>query len=291
MLADRIRLGSGKRGQPLSNLAVGDKIKFGRYQVASEVAQEIIWVIAAKNHVCIPSYPANSVTLITEKIIDLRCFDAKEPSNSDSERQQYGNNRYSMSNIDQWLNKDSTAGAWYVAAHVADQAPNLANVDSNTPYNTKAGFLNLFTSKEKNIIQNTTIRVVKSLVDGAGYEDITRKIYLPSTTEIGLANENSIAEGAKWSFFNTEGKIAYLTQQAFENTPASNKPTVIETQWYWWLRTPSYTTSNTVHFEYGNGLYQQAAYYGYFGLRPACNLPSTISISNDVDADGCYTLV
>mgnify|MGYP007030125331 CR=1 FL=1 len=54
--------------QLLSNLAVGAKVKFGRYQVASEVAQEIIWKIAAKNHSSTPAYPANAITLITEKI-------------------------------------------------------------------------------------------------------------------------------------------------------------------------------------------------------------------------------
>lgn len=59
------------------------------------------------------------MTLITEKLIDLRCFDAKKPNNSE-------NNRYAVSNIDQWLNKDLMAGTWYVEAHGADQSPNAA---------------------------------------------------------------------------------------------------------------------------------------------------------------------
>ena len=35
----------------------------------------IVWKIADKNHV---GYPSGSVTLITEKIITLKCFDATE---------------------------------------------------------------------------------------------------------------------------------------------------------------------------------------------------------------------
>ena len=34
----------------------------------------------------------------------------------------------------------------------------------------------------------------------AEVEDITRKVYLLSNTEVGLSNENGIAEGSKWSF-------------------------------------------------------------------------------------------
>ena len=50
----------------------------------------IVWEIADKNHA---GYPANSVTLITERIISLKCFDAMESGNSDSNRRSYGNNR------------------------------------------------------------------------------------------------------------------------------------------------------------------------------------------------------
>ena len=50
--------------QFLSNLPVGALIKFGKHKVGSEEAQPIIWIVADKNH---SGYPANSVTLITQK--------------------------------------------------------------------------------------------------------------------------------------------------------------------------------------------------------------------------------
>ena len=277
--------------QLLSNLPVGAKVKFGRYQVASEAAQEIIWKIAAKNH---SGYPTNAITLITEKIIDLRASDAKEPSNSDSDRQNYGNNRYSMSNLDQWLNKDSAAGAWYVAAHDADAPPSTSDSVNgyNTQYSAKAGFQNLFTAAEKAAILNTTIRVVKASIDGGGSEDITRKIFLPSTTEVGLANESGIAEGSKWALFtDNASRISYLTQQAFSNTSSTNKPSAVGNAWYWWLRTPYASNPYGVHLVYTEGTMSSDAYYGAGGVRPALNLSSSISVSDTTDADGCYTII
>ena len=52
--------------------------------------------------------------LVAEKMITLKCFDAKEPSNTNGDRRSYGNNRYSQSNIDQWLN--SQAASWVALA-------------------------------------------------------------------------------------------------------------------------------------------------------------------------------
>lgn len=278
--------------QLLSNLVVGSKVKFGKYQVASETAQDIIWKIVAKNH---SGYPSNAITLLTEKIIDLRASDAKEPSNSDGNRQSYGNNRYSLSNIEQWFNKDSAAGAWWAASHAADAAPSTSDsvAGTGTQYSAKAGFLNLFTATEKAAIQNTTIRVVKASVDGGSYEDIARKVFLPSTTEVGLANESSIAEGALWAgFSNDASRIAYLTQQAFTNTPSSSKPSAVGNAWYWWLRTPYASYSSRVRFVYSDGtLNFNYAYGGNIGVRPALNLLSSISVSDSTDVDGCYTII
>ena len=109
----------------LGSLTVGAKIEvpvLSAYQ--SRFGSKIVFKIADKNH---SGYPSNSVTLITEKIIQLMCFDAKEPSNSNSDRKQYGNNRYQYSNLLQWLNSNAAAGAWYSAKHSADQAPPTKN--------------------------------------------------------------------------------------------------------------------------------------------------------------------
>ena len=281
--------------QALSNLAVGSKVKFGSYSVNGEAAQPIVWTIVAKNHT---GYPSNSVTLHTSEIIDIRCFDAQEPNNSNSDRQNYGNNRYSVSNIDQWLNKDANGGAvggsWYVAAHNADHSPATAagTGNYNTQYVHRPGFLNGFTDDEKAAILSTTIRVVKPNADGGSYEDIVRKVFLPSTTEVGVSNENSIAEGTAWGYYTSDAaRIGYVTQQCISNTPSSSKPSSKTEAWYWWLRTPRHSDVKYVRTigNDGTNSYIFKAYDGNNGIRPALNVPTLLNVSDTTDGDGCYT--
>ena len=278
--------------QLLSNLPTGAKVKFGKFQVNSETARSIVWTVVAKNH---SGYPTNAITLHAAEILDLRCFDAQEPSNSNSDRQNNGNNRYSVSNLDQWLNKDAEGGAWYSAAHSADHSPDttVGTGGYGTQYAARPGFLNDFTDDEKAAILSTTIRVVKPSTDGGSYEDVVRKVFLPSTTEVGLSNENSIAEGSAWGYYTSDpARIGYVTQQCFSNTPSSPKPLSKTTAWYWWLRTPRYSYSYFARFVYSNGnLGSTYACIGNYGVRPALNLSSSLLVSDSTDADGCYTFV
>ena len=120
----------------LSSLAVGTLVKDTGTLYNGK---PIVWKIADKGHA---GYPANSVTLITERIISLKCFDAIESGNSDSNRRSYGNNRWIYSNIRRWLNSQAAAGKWYAAQHSADAPPSNANVWSNyNEYDGEAGFL------------------------------------------------------------------------------------------------------------------------------------------------------
>ena len=62
----------------LSNLVVGSTFKLGKYQVESETPWPIEWEIVHQE--------ANYQIAMTKQIIDLRCFDGKEPTNTDSNR-------------------------------------------------------------------------------------------------------------------------------------------------------------------------------------------------------------
>ena len=274
--------------QALSNLAVGSKVKFGSYSVNGEAAQPIVWTIVAKNHT---GYPSNSVTLHTSEIIDIRCIDEKEPNNSNSDRQEYGNSRYSVSNLDQWLNKDSAAGKWYVAAHDADQAPDLdSTVERKRPYAERPGFLNAFTQVEKDAILSTTIQATGQNIDNSQYETIERKVFLPSYTEIGLSGyAYAPIEGSTWGYYtDNASRVAYLTQQSFNAIPGYIS--TITSPLSWWLRTVIY---DDIHF----GSTQisstgKSAYTGPIatsGIRPALNLSNTLKVSDSTDSDGCYT--
>ena len=230
--------------------------------------------------------------LVTESIITLKAFDAKEASNSNSDRKSYGNNRYSVSNIDQWLN--SAASSWYSARHSADAAPTNANVYSNyNEYDAEAGFLTNFEADFRAAILDTVIRVAKNTVtDGGGYEDITRKVYLLSNTEVGLANENSVAEGTVWSYFNSATRRQCKpTAEAVSMSEYTNSSLNASSAWYWWLRTPyagDAVLARRVHT--GGSLDYDNAYGGHGGVRPALELASTNLVSDSTDTDGAYIL-
>ena len=178
--------------QALSNLPIGAKVKFGKYSVNGEAAQPIIWLVVAKNHSSTPAYPSNAITILTEKIVDMRAFDAIETNRPN------GYNRYSMSNIDQWLNSDDPGGGWFVAKHSSDAAPIAGRVWNNTAYGERPGFLNAFSKVEKNSILTTTIC---SRVDSS-CEDIGRKVFIPSTVEVGAYERKTPKEGSKWSYLD-----------------------------------------------------------------------------------------
>lgn len=277
--------------QSISNLAVGAKVKFGNYKVESEALAPLIWKVADKNH---SGYPANSVTLITESIIDLRGFDAKEPTNTDANRQGNGNNRYLHSNLRQWLNDAGTS--WWAATHAADATPNDAGMSQPTGYDDKQGFKSYFTANELAALLDTTLTVAKNTVtDSGGSETVVDKFFLASTTEVGLANENSIAEGSILSLFSAAtdaSRLAYATQAAITNTLSASKPASTTAGWHWWLRSPYSGFSYSARVVGSSGaLNGNGAYGGGYGVRPLCNLSSGILVSDTVDSDGCYQTI
>ena len=142
----------------LSSLPVGALVKDVNTKYNGK---PIIFRIIDKNH---SGYPANSVTLITDKIISIKPFDATE-SGGDSNRQNYGNNRYAHSNIRQWLNKEGYP--WYQSQHSYDRPPNDSYVWSGyNDYEKEAGFLSNFSNEFKANILPTTLTVVQASVDG-----------------------------------------------------------------------------------------------------------------------------
>lgn len=225
--------------------SVGDQFTI-RYN-----GNDTLWDVVAID-VAIPAdnTKTHSVTLMPHNCLESLMFDNKEPNNSDSSRKSYGNNRYLYSNIRQWLNSSAAAGSWYSNQHSADAAPDYAT--------TKAGFMSYFDSDFLAVIGKTKIKTVKASVDGGSYEEMANEyFYLPSTTEVGLANENNIAEGTLFPYFDSNDK-------RIKQYSGSNK--------WWWLRTPYSGYSYYVRGVYTDGsLYSNVACYSG-GVAPACNI-------------------
>lgn len=283
-------------GKLLSTLNVGDTLEVpvvsDWQDWPSRFGANIVWKVADKNHA---GYPTDSVTLITDKIIQLMASDAKEPNNSNGDRRNYGNNRHIYSNLLQWLNSNATAGNWYSPKHSTDQAPTTKSTHvTYNPYTSWAGFLAMLDPKFVAELLDATLTVVKSSTDGGSYETFTAKMFLASNTEVGHTNENSIAEGSLLALFsNDASRVAYPTAECVSNSDGySNSNFTTSKGWDWWLRTPYSSNADAARSVDSDGaLKANSACSGVYGVRPLCNLPGSLRVSESPNAAGNYTIM
>lgn len=236
---------------------------------------------------------SDRVGLVTERIISLKCFDAKESGNSNSDRRSYGNNRAAVANLLQWLNSAAGAGDWYSAQHSADAPPNNANVWSNyNEYQDEAGFLSFFEADFRDALLDDTITVAKSSTDGGGSEQITRKVRLLTRTEVFGDTENGTAEGTQWPLFtDNNSRLAYPTAEAVSNSEYTNSSLNASSPWWWWLLTPYAGYAHSVrNVDSGGSLGWGGAYAGNGGVRPALFLAPDTLVSDTTDTDGAYII-
>ncbi|MEA5057784.1 MAG: DUF6273 domain-containing protein [Anaerotignum propionicum] len=249
----------------------------------------IVWKIVDKDH---SGYPSGAVTLMTDKIISLKCFDALEPNSSDGNRIKFGNNRYIYSNIRKWLNSTAPAGDWYSAQHSEDAPPNNANVYNNyNEYEAESGFLKGFSANMVSSVLATTITVGRATIDGGGTEICTDKIFLASCTEMGLLGDNIC--GVAFSMFNSDmARRAYPTAECVSQSEYKDSSLNTSSSQHYWLRDANASLPHHANnvTSYGSGS-RGTAFLSYWGVRPLCNLSSEILVSDTTDSDGAYSIV
>ena len=233
----------------LNSLTSGSKVKLGTYD-----GEPLKWIVARDS-------VTQDLRLVLDKdsvtaIGNMR-YDATETNNSDSNRRSYGNNKYSVSNINQWLNSDSAANEWYTAQHEYDAAPDYQN---------KAGFLNEWSESDKSVLQETNWTTILSEVDGGGVDTFSRKVVLMSTTELGLEEDTG---GSRLDIFNSDGDRA--------------------TGSYYWTRTPNPSTSHFAYQVSRTGGLVDIGVNSAYGVRPICSPNPSTPISGP-DDEGYYTI-
>lgn len=245
------------------------------------------WVIGDKSH---SGYPANSTTLVAENIIKICCFDAME-SDGNLDRERYGNNRYSLANIRQWLNKSGTG--WYQAQHSYDRPPSNSYVWSGyNEYDAQSGFLTGFGAEMLAALLTTTLTVAKPGTDGGGSETVQDKIFLLSMAEVGLGSESGVAEGTKLAMFSdSASRLCKPTAQAVSNSEYTAGDLSASQNWWWWLRSPYSSNAYDVRCVDSDGSLGDGACRGVRGVRPALNLSSDILVSDAPDSEGYYTII
>ena len=164
---------------------------------------KIEFEVVGVNHHTTTEYP-KTITLMTKNIIRLAAFDAEEPYNElyDDEyggfgRMTCGNNRWSVSNIRQWLNSSGAANSWFTAQHDYDEAPTSDKVSgADGAYANAPGFLAGFSANVLQHFTDITNTTALCSLDGGGSETTFDKVFLPSYTEMSGNQNNGIAEGA-----------------------------------------------------------------------------------------------
>ena len=253
----------------LKDVPIGELVEYPDFKYLDAT---VTFQVVAQNHYLNDNdYPENSTTLQTKDIITNKAFDAKEASNSNSDRRKNGNNNYFVSNISQWLT--SSATNWFKAQHGADAVPNSTNVVSANPYAEEAGFLSNMPEEFREALLPTTLTTVQPSVDGGGVKKEVRTVFLPSRTEVGLGDEASDSpEGAKWDFYtdnNSRKKV---------RTPQATSQATSSEDW-WWLRTPHVDYADLARHARSDGtLNNSLAYYGYYGVSPALNLSNEVEV-------------
>ena len=237
-------------GQLLSSLASGTKVKLGKWNNT-----DLQWKVARDTS-------DQKIRLVLEptsvSLLGTKQYDVKEPRNSDSNRRNYGNNRYIYSNIHQWLNATKVSG-WYTAQHSADAAPN---------YSSSPGFLSGWSENHIAALDRATLTTSRASVDGGGTETFVARVALISTTELGLQSSTG---GGKLDIFNADGDRAIGS--------------------YYWTRTPTPTNSLSAYPVASAGaLYGTYNVSDAYGVRPLCIPVSTALVSLEMDDDGCYVV-
>lgn len=274
------------KGQALSALNVGDKLKFG-----SIFGNKIVQRVANKAD--------NLVTLITDGIVFRGELDAKEPKNTKKSLQEYGNPYYPQSNIQQWLNSSAGAGQWYKAQHSADEPP---------AYDKFAGYLNEWTSDEIDKLQTRDI-ICKTFMYQIGSgehmenldkaEMLSTKIYLYSFNDSLNLFDNLVNRYENHPELSLKERTVHWGRASC--TDDCKKQFNADYESYWTRGVNqigdgdeyTYSISTTTEdMNFGTIIKPSRTYScNGSGIRPICNLlPSTL-VSLQPDADGCYTVI
>lgn len=300
----------------IKDLPVGAKVKFGRSHFGTPSNAEVLkWKIVAKNH---RGYPSNSVTLFNEYSVDIRVFDEPDGRfirDSGSLKNNRGDNDYEHSNVDMWLNSNSSPGNWFNR-----NVSKVGRVSISTPDeddSKTSGFLYNFTNDELSCLLETSINV-RCTYSQSSY-DIKRKFFLPSLTEVGLPTHDY---NRKWWFFSSgydwEGRPVEI-QDAIVNKRIdsisryrnlTDYPQRVREDDMGYFRDAIDIQDCEVEWRDADDRYQseycviacacnQDGGFRYgeawakdrINVRPVTNIKDTTRVSNVTDSEGYYTIV
>lgn len=245
----------------LGSLKAGDTIVFGTYN-----GVKIKWTIFDTLDKEKGFITVGSLTSPAGKMAFDQSENASGNPNPISQRKSYGNNRYYLSNIRQWLNSDKAKNEWWTASHDYDTAPS---------YKSWNGFMYEISDYEKSIIVPKSVKCVLDTNDGGGSETMADYFFFCSSYAMG-------------------GEVVYPLEddhiyEWVEDVGANNR----KFEDNYWCRTINGTSSASQlrYFNSSGGL--GSSYANGFGsgvsVRPFSQL-STSTYMQWSDSDSAYVL-
>ncbi|WP_419958957.1 DUF6273 domain-containing protein [Psychrobacillus sp. BM2] len=310
--------------QRVADLPLGSKIKMGKFKFKGDTP--IIWRVVSNNHWEKDSnYPLNSVTLITDEIIHQMARDGKEPDNALTDRAAYGNNRYRLSNIRQWLNTNLGANNWYYPQNIKgefhwndrDTPPDNTHIVLDLrqyPYADLQGFASMFKEYEQNLILPTKVKTgthpeydySPTIGNENGSFDLTEdKFFLPSITELGFGtniyqeiNPNEgVEEGALIDYFaDVENRKSTMTDSCYELSKYStwtfaSMGYTADSNNYQYMTRSSHLDSSSRFYLATDVATIASASNDTYSIRPMCNVTADTLVSTTPDEDGIYYII
>ena len=229
------------------SLKVGEYIEFGTYHPqgynAANNDGRIKWLILSVDE------NAGTALCLTDKIIDLKCFDGAESGNYFhdkngeflSEKTTYtttqhvdafGSNDWSTSNIRTWLNSAQAQVTYN------DQAPTKNSISEyKNAYANQAGFLHGFSASEQSLISPRTNSTSGNSIDPSA-KTTTDKVFLLSQAEVQkyLIDQNfvtyttptqSAIDSDKSFYYSDSKKQGFATYPWFLRSPDNESPTKV----------------------------------------------------------------
>ena len=254
------------------NEHIGETISIPYTDDSGNITGPIVFeVVGVNNHKYINNPNKPTITLMTKNIIRYAVFDVMEPNNplydegwGETQRAKVGNNRWSVSNIRQWLNSEGAANKWFTPQHEYDEAPGGDKItfmpeyeDGVAGYADDPGFLAGFSSEIKQhfaTVRNKTILCnTDRSVLSKDFEESEDKVFLPSYTEMGFGNLDSN---------NSEG--VHLAQK-FTDDESRIKSGVNNE---YWLRSQSWSAFDVYYVSNDGSVTQLPAASGDKGIAP-----------------------
>jgi hypothetical protein len=257
-LAGRYTPDSWQDVQDIVRAGMGHKIfRVGDQLLAEFNGTPVVWDVIGIDHDK-PTDPrfTHSLTIQSHDCLLAAQFDAPEPNNPDSARQQYGNNRYLHSAIRQWLNSEEEEFTWQ-SQHQCDMPPTGAPYDG-------PGFLKLLDPDLVAVLGAVDKQVARNTItDGGGQDLFSDKVFLLSVVEVYGVGGGTTSGEAPYPYYESmassptdaplDGRIKYSGASAAS----------------WWLRSPGTLYAHRPYHIYIDGLVANYFAANLFRVAPA----------------------